>query len=256
MIRYFYLAGLALDLVTAFLIYDHLLTLDAEVKFVWSPKLRPGTCWFLAVRYIALSANIGVAVYYLSDLDHELRQDAMATLSLRVFAMYGLKKWVLWASVTYGQHANIPDVPGVVGCHAIYTANSLRSAGTWEALHSAYIIVVSENGHRQYEGFFLSPHFLTLTEFLSVGAVLGSMYFGMVVQQIIRIIVLANSANVFTFYLGDASSRGFTTSLSVTLLSRLMLNLHGAAATGTDTSTLNMETVRFTGAGEEDFDYR
>jgi hypothetical protein len=68
-----YLSIVDSSLATAFLIYDHLLTLDAEVKFVWSAKLGPGTCWFLAVRYIALSANIGVAVYYFRDLDHEVR---------------------------------------------------------------------------------------------------------------------------------------------------------------------------------------
>jgi hypothetical protein len=59
--------------VTAVLIYDHLLTLGAEVKLIWSSKLRSSTGWFLAVRYIALSANVAVGVYNFGNLDHEVR---------------------------------------------------------------------------------------------------------------------------------------------------------------------------------------
>ncbi|KAJ7767094.1 hypothetical protein B0H14DRAFT_3895094 [Mycena olivaceomarginata] len=128
MIRYFFLAGLAV------LIYDHLLTLGTEVKFIWSSKLR------------------AIAVYNLGNLDHEVRsclrlspapsihstdipdscvkmlwvrdvlllsQETLIEVTLRicVFAMYGLNRLVLacllsaicviaslglWASVTMG----------------------------------------------------------------------------------------------------------------------------------------------------------
>ncbi|KAJ7876753.1 hypothetical protein B0H14DRAFT_2713881 [Mycena olivaceomarginata] len=271
MIRYFFLAGLA------FLIYDHLLTLDAEVKFVWSAKLGPGTCWFLAVRYIALSANIGVAVYYFRDLDHEtcvkmlwvwdvllLSQEALieTTLSLRVFAMYGLNKWILvcllaavgvmgsvglWASVTYGQHANIPAVPGVVGCHALYTATVARSAGTWEALVVCDILVFALTVRRAYIQR-ASP--LYAGSLIQRMATDGSMYFG--------IIVLANLANVLTFYLGHGLVPGFlswfTTSLSVTLLFRLMLNLQEAGAPRIATNPVDTETVRFMEMGRTSID--
>ncbi|KAJ7876739.1 hypothetical protein B0H14DRAFT_3787515 [Mycena olivaceomarginata] len=202
--RYIFLAGLAV------LIYDHLLTLDAEIKLIWSTKLRPGTCWFLVARYIALSANIGVTVYSFKTLIE-------VTLSLRVFAMYGLNIWVLvcllsaicvigtlglWASITFGQQPEIPAVPGLVGCHAMYTnANSLRAAGTWGA-------------------------------------------------------ILVCDLLVFALTFGDDLLAGFlswfTTSLSVTLLSRLMLNLHEAAsgAARINTNTVaTLETIRFTEMG-------
>ncbi|KAF7345330.1 hypothetical protein MSAN_01909900 [Mycena sanguinolenta] len=65
-IRCFFLAALSI------LIYDHLLTLGAEVKYIWSSKLRPGTCWFLAVRYLGLCASIAVCPYYFVDLDDEV----------------------------------------------------------------------------------------------------------------------------------------------------------------------------------------
>ncbi|KAJ7339020.1 hypothetical protein DFH08DRAFT_964072 [Mycena albidolilacea] len=255
MIRYFFLAGLA------FLIYDHLLTLEAEVKFVWSAKLGPGTCWFFAVRYIALSANIGVAVYYFRDLDHE---EALieTTLSIRVFAMYGLNKWILvcllaavgvmgsvglWASVTYGQHANIPAVPGVVGCHALYTATVARSAGTWEALVVCDILVFALTVRRAY---IQRDSPLYAGSLIQRMATDGSMYFG--------IIVLANLANVLTFYLGHGLVPGFlswfTTSLSVTLLSRLMLNLQETGAPRIATNPVDTETVRFMEMGRTSID--
>ncbi|KAJ7876765.1 hypothetical protein B0H14DRAFT_3787532 [Mycena olivaceomarginata] len=200
------------------LIYDHRLTLETEVKLMWSAKLRPGTYWFFAVRYIALSANIGVAVFNFSNLPHEVTL-IEATLSIRVFAMYGRNIWVLvcllsaicvigtlglWASITFGKHANIPAVPGLAGCHEIYAnANSLRS-----------------------------------------------MYFGLM--------VLANLANVLTYYLGDGLIAGFlswfTTSLSVALLSRLMLNLHEAGVAQLATDPVDTTKVQFMEMGRASID--
>ncbi|KAJ7205274.1 hypothetical protein GGX14DRAFT_458879, partial [Mycena pura] len=67
-----------------------------------------------------------------------------------------------------------------------------------------------------------------------------------------RLIVLVNTANLFTFYFGDTLLSGFlswfATSLSMTLLSRLTLNLHEAGMIGIDTEepdTVNLEMLRF-----------
>ncbi|KAJ7258746.1 hypothetical protein B0H12DRAFT_1232192 [Mycena haematopus] len=123
--RSVFLAGLVI------IVYDHLLTLGAEVKYVWSTKLRPSTCWFLALRYIGLVANLTVATWHFADLSLEVcpifavaprsfRFDLVAlpqscvklqwawmflivlletlveaTLAIRVFAMYGLNKLIL-----------------------------------------------------------------------------------------------------------------------------------------------------------------
>ncbi|KAJ7230187.1 hypothetical protein GGX14DRAFT_410080, partial [Mycena pura] len=72
----------------------------------------------------------------------------------------------------------------------------------------------------------------------------GVMYFGL--------IVFVNTANLFTLYFGDTLLSGFlcwfTTSLSMTLLSRLILNLHEACMIGIDTeepNTVNLETLKF-----------
>ncbi|KAJ6489926.1 hypothetical protein C8R45DRAFT_200320 [Mycena sanguinolenta] len=205
-----------------------------------------------------------------------------ATLALRVFAMYGLNKWVLacllcanvaiavsalFASIEYGKHPDLIAVPGFSGCNSVYTSRSeaardrslifcplpaitniLGPAVVWEAILVCDILVfgltirqalVHRKTVSQYSG--------SLIERMATD---GTMYFG--------IIVLANLANVSTFYFGDAILIGFlswfNTSLSLTLISRLILNLHEAADartminTGTLTFTLNTrdpETLQF-----------
>jgi hypothetical protein len=68
-----YLRSVASSPVVGILVYDHLLTLGAEVKYIWSSKLRPSTWWFFAVRYIGLGANIVLSVYNFGEFDHEVR---------------------------------------------------------------------------------------------------------------------------------------------------------------------------------------
>ncbi|KAJ7743910.1 hypothetical protein DFH07DRAFT_835118 [Mycena maculata] len=264
--RNFFLVGLVI------LIYDHLLTLATEVKHIWSSKLRPSTCWFLAVRYIGLSASITISVFYFGDLSHEVCvklqwtwevllvvQEVFVecTLGLRVFAMYGLNLYILacllgagglsaslaiWAIVKYGQPQML-SAPGLNGCHtAIPRTSAFRLAGAWEAQLVCDTLVFALTVRRAYIQRRSSPRYTgTLIERMVTD---GGMYFG--------IIVLANLANLLTFYIGDVLLSGFlswfTTSLSVTLLSRLMLNLHEAANVETDTAmpnTIDLESIRF-----------
>ncbi|KAJ6462294.1 hypothetical protein C8R47DRAFT_1327256 [Mycena vitilis] len=70
----------------------------------------------------------------------------------------------------------------------------------------------------------------------------GAMYF--------VLMVLTNLANVLTYYFGDALIAGllswFAISVAMTVLSRLMLNLHEVATTTTaGPSTMELETLRF-----------
>ncbi|KAJ7106700.1 hypothetical protein C8R44DRAFT_987313 [Mycena epipterygia] len=284
--RSFVVAGLVI------LVYDHLLTLGSEVKYVWSSKLRPSTCWFLAVRYIGLIASIIISVFYFGDLSHErygpscstftpaqqlvpyslscvkmqlawefllVIQEVLVecTLGLRVFAMYGLNLWILtcllgagglsaslalWSIVKYG-HPQMLSAPGLSGCHtAIPRTSAFRLAGAWEAQLVCDTLVFALTVRRAYIQRRTSPRWTgTLVETMVTD---GAMYFGM--------IVIANLANLTTFYTGDILLSGFlswfTTSLSVTLLSRLMLNLHEAAEIGIETAEPNsveLETLRF-----------
>ncbi|KAJ7506162.1 hypothetical protein B0H11DRAFT_2272367 [Mycena galericulata] len=307
--RSFFVAGLVI------LIYDHLLTFGTEVKYVWSSRLRPSTCWFLAVRYAGLAASITISVFYFGNLGHEevrshipiflpdqtktdmnscvkmqlawevllVIQEVLVecTLGLRVFAMYGLNVWILscllaagglsaslalWAIVKYG-HPQMLSAPGLSGCHtAIPRSSAFREctpftlqsipttyipqlaglAGAWEAQLVCDTLVFALTVRRAYIQRRTSPRYTgTLIERMVTD---GGMYFG--------IIVLANLANLSTFYLGDVLLSGFlswfTTSLSVTLLCRLMLNLHEAAGAGIDTAepnTMDLETIRFPTVG-------
>ncbi|KAF7357400.1 hypothetical protein MSAN_01336000 [Mycena sanguinolenta] len=269
--RYVFLAGFVI------LVYDHLLTLKDEVKYVWSTKLRPSTCWFLAMRYTGLVGNITVAMWHFADVSQEfdyslafkevssftpvplmlnhstdscvnlqwawtflivlLETFIEVTLAIRVYAMYGLNRWILGillsaagfilasgmlAMVDFGKDPNRHDLMTAFnGCATILPRSSaVLPAAVWEATVMCDILVfvltvrkafIQRRSDMMFSG--------SLIQRMATD---GSMYFG--------IIILSNLANVMSFYLGDALIAGFlswfTTSLSLTLLSRLMLNLH------------------------------
>ncbi|KAF7345333.1 hypothetical protein MSAN_01910200 [Mycena sanguinolenta] len=281
--RCFFLAGLAI------LVYDHFLTLRTEVKYIWSSKLRPGTCWFLAIRYLGLGANITICAYYFIDLDHEspltlvvfnspifldscdkmqwawqmfiiiLELLVELTLTLRVFALYGLNKWILacllsanasiaivglFAIIEFGKNPELLSEPGLSGCDTAFLARSAaaRPAGGWEAILVCDTLVFVLTARKAFVHWKTIPRYAgSLIERMATD---GTMYFG--------IIVLANLANLLTYYLGDALLSGFlsyfSTNLSLTLISRLMLNLHEAADPWVNNLTLNTrdpETLRF-----------
>ncbi|KAJ7887307.1 hypothetical protein B0H14DRAFT_3127663 [Mycena olivaceomarginata] len=282
--RSFVLAGLVL------LIYDHTLTLATEVKFIWAAKLRPSIYWFLALRYIGLVANIANCVLYFAELNHKLRQNAThverahrepgdtsrmcakphhqsdhnrvlirvkfeATLIMRVFAMYDRNRWILicllavftpwpvlalWDVIEEGQ-PQIFSGPEISGCATVGPRTStFRLAGAWEAQIACDILVFLLTVRRAYVQREAYPRYAgTLLCRMTTD---GAWYFG--------IIIIANAANLVTFYLGDMFITGFLswfiTSLSITLLARLMLNLHKAAAVGMEEpSTIELETLRF-----------
>ncbi|KAF7310190.1 hypothetical protein MIND_00392600 [Mycena indigotica] len=293
--RSFFLIGVVL------LTYDHLLTLRAEVKYIWASSLRMSTFWFLLVRYTGLLASFAVVAFYLGDLGHEVCvrmqlvwevllviQELLVeiTLIVRVFAMYGLNFWILgfllsigsvsgalalWAIIEYGRPVVISPplgVPALHGCHVAFTRQTaLRLAGAWEGLlvcdTVVFLLTVRRvyiqrpvtlrvrlplrMASRQHNAELDRPE--TLLERMYKD---GALYFG--------IIVLANLANLLTFYLGDMLLAGslswFTTNISVALLCRLMLSLHQAGNAGlmsdvSQPSGLETQTLRF-GAPAED----
>ncbi|KAJ6584191.1 hypothetical protein B0H10DRAFT_872874 [Mycena sp. CBHHK59/15] len=266
--RYIFLSGLVI------LVYDHLLTLGSEVMIIWSSKLRLSTCWFLMVRYTAIAVSIVYAFFYFGNLSPEVCiemekvlegllciQEALVevTLGVRVFAMYGLNLWILlsllvpgsisaafalWTIIEYGRPVML-TAPGFGGCHtAIPKSTAIRLAAAWEAQLFCDIVVFGLTLRRAY----VDRGVLGVISGSLIDRMLrdGAMYFG--------IIVLANLANVLTLYLGDIILAGilswFTTSLSVTLICRLMLRLHKAGTPGMASAnheTSELETLRFVG---------
>ncbi|KAJ7900854.1 hypothetical protein B0H13DRAFT_2336368 [Mycena leptocephala] len=253
--RYVFLAGLVI------VIYDHLLTFSTEVKYIWLTKLRRSTCWFLAARYVGLIGNVTVLnqvrFYVLSKRMLTvweiliISQEGLieTTLSIRVFAMYGRNIWVLvpllalvCISVTLavvgavkldGPAQNLA-APGLNGCNTPYprsTADHLAKA--WIGILACDVLVFALTVRQAYMQRHTSqPYAGSLIQRMLKD---GSMYFG--------VIVLATIANISTFYLGDILLSGFlswfTSSLSLTLLCRLMLNLHEAGDERIDTLELN-----------------
>ncbi|KAJ7812703.1 hypothetical protein B0H14DRAFT_2856074 [Mycena olivaceomarginata] len=136
------------------------------------------------------------------------------------------------------------SAPGMTGCHtAIPRSTALRLAGVWEAQLLLDLLVFGltlYKAHADRAVMSLVPG--SLVERMMRD---GAMYFG--------IIVLANLADVLTLYLGDIMIAGilswWTTSLSVTLISRLILNLQraggGNSAAMTNNDSTELESIHF-----------
>ncbi|KAJ7278356.1 hypothetical protein C8J57DRAFT_1306675, partial [Mycena rebaudengoi] len=264
----------------AILIYDHLLTLESEVKWVWLPRHRLATYWFFLVRYMAIVSTATYATFYFGDFLPEtcskieraveclhFIQEVLVevTLGLRVFAVYGSDLRVLalmtvpatataalgiWTLVELHSPGPVMlTVPGFLGCHTVvHKSTSHRLASAWFGRLACDLFVLVLTLHRAYVNRDIAQ--MMSDSLTTVMARDGAMYFG--------IIILATLANVLTilhFYLGDILLSGilswFTTALSTSLLCRLMLNLHeaahieGASQIRENSDSTQLESLRF-----------
>ncbi|KAJ7500078.1 hypothetical protein FB451DRAFT_1207418 [Mycena latifolia] len=246
--RYIFLSGLAI------LLYDHLLTLGTEIQTMWLSELRPGTLWFLGVRYISLVSSATFLVFIFGDLSPKscetmewgleallLLQESLVefTLIWRVLAMFRFNLGVgsamgiayaaavglgLWTVIDYGRPQML-TMPGLTGCHtAIPRDTALRLAGSWLAQLLLDLIVFGLTVYCAYRDRWTIQYLPgSLVKRMARD---GALYFG--------IIVLANLGNILTLFLGDIMIAGilswWTTSLSLALICRLMLNLRSADA--------------------------
>jgi len=162
-----------------------------------------------------------------------LRVLAMCSFNRRVVFMLSLLALIV---LVLGAWSVVPSGPApttdtnLPGCHSLISrAQSIRLAAAWEAQLAGDIILLTLtlcHGYNHSER----------GEMLRAGLLWrvlvrdGAMYFG--------IICLANLANILMYYFGDmytsSSISTFTVSLSVTMICRLMLNLHEAAAIGVE----------------------
>ncbi|KAJ6545285.1 hypothetical protein B0H19DRAFT_1266742 [Mycena capillaripes] len=87
--RYFYLAGIVL------LTYDHLLTFQSEVRYIWTSGHRKASAWYLFVRYFALCANAIMFALAFGDIP---AKEVMIEISLilRLRAMYSFDKRMMF----------------------------------------------------------------------------------------------------------------------------------------------------------------
>ncbi|KAG0702188.1 hypothetical protein DFH29DRAFT_512331 [Suillus ampliporus] len=158
-------------------------------------------------------------------------------MTIRTYALYGRSKYLLtWmiivmvalgggASVgTFGHFSSNLIVWSGVGCDETYTAEiAVRLGLAWLAqlIFDLLIFVLTVYRICKTRGL-LRLSLIARRNVVEIMFQDGVMYFGAM--------VLCNIPNILTFYVGSAATASilspFTSCMSVTLISRLMLNLH------------------------------
>ncbi|KAJ6505852.1 hypothetical protein C8R47DRAFT_1209797 [Mycena vitilis] len=190
------------------LIYDHALTLESEIKFVWGKPKRLSFFLFVVLRYVSLLSNVGIC----HDLTLEkigiiILQCVLAgsVLALRVYAMYNYNKIILLFVIPAGSMAvglAVWSIAGgtwvlatqEIGCeYPVSKQSAIRMAGAWEAQFLCDVIVFVFTLRRSYREPFKIPGSL-----LSHMTRDGALYFA--------VLALVNLANILMYYFVVGSS--------------------------------------------------
>ncbi|KAG2125038.1 hypothetical protein DEU56DRAFT_983397 [Suillus clintonianus] len=166
-------------------------------------------------------------------------------LTLRTYALYGRSKrllaWMVVAVITlagvasagmFGNHSSIMIIVPGVDCYESYDATTPASPGlAWVALfaYESLIFILTVSRIFKTKGLLRSPSLLMCRRnIIDIIFQDGAMYFA--------VMSLSNIPNILAFYFGSDISKttlaSFTSCMSVTLVSRLMLNLHKSIDTG------------------------
>jgi len=251
------------------LYYDHLLTFDQEIDYLWARPKHQSSYWFFLNRYFSLFGNVAVTVLGFSEFSGEsckryllFRQLFLIAnqiivcilLTLRVYALYECSIRILrylagigiilvflpcWALL---DEMNIPVQTTTFGCHvALPTITAYRLAGAWEALFVYDSIIFSLTIYKAWT--VRRDYAVTGVAIPLISLILrdGAIYFS--------VMAICNLSNILTYYLCDPFLRGslstLANSISVTLMSRLMLNLHQTADDGLFTTQVTSTNVDY-----------
>ncbi|KAJ7501242.1 hypothetical protein B0H11DRAFT_1908548 [Mycena galericulata] len=233
-------------------LYDHFLTLESEIRHIWVRPVKRSSIWFLTVRYVALLSNLSMMAFFMGDFSPEsLRRSSSdvrrhttphaflfaliitaGTLALRVCAMYGFKWRVLVSLVIVAVVAVSLGIWAVVrpeitletspaSCFATMPRpTAIRksrqcTAAAWDAQLICDILILCLTLRR------------AVTYHRTVGLTSGSLLAKMVRDG--KVICAVNVANIVMLYKHLILPRTSPVIISVTMISRLMLNLHDAA---------------------------
>ncbi|KAJ3931243.1 MAG: hypothetical protein NXY57DRAFT_1008362 [Lentinula lateritia] len=249
------------------LYYDHLLTLDAEIRLIWKRSRNSSRYLFLFNRYLAFFGNIAAAYpVYSSSLTlsscrylvlyHRIfiaLTQAIVTgiLILRVYALYGCRRWflvcflgvlalgtatsIILVTVNGLSTSNLTSLSQ--GCRNVSSNAGAKMAIGWEGILLLDTILFALTLWKGYH------HRLPIgTNRLGVSlfAVVvrdGSIYF--------FIMASLNLVNIISFYTPgrlQGNFSNFVGCISVTLMSRMMLDLHEAAEMGIYTTNAHALT--------------
>jgi len=245
------------------LCYDHLLTLESEINFVWRKPKRLSFFVFVTLRYLALLSSIGMVILRFSEIPLErchawnfakkgliILQNVLVgyMFALRVYAMYNFSKTILlflcvmglttiilaaWSTVS---ETTLPiTVPA--GCDIpVSKESAIRMAAAWESQFLCDVVIFGFTVWRSYRQPSKIPGSI-----LSHMARDGAQYFA--------VIALVNLVNILMYYFGDpwiaGSMSWFTSTISITMMLRLMLNLHKVADVGILTDQFTTSTLVF-----------
>lgn len=233
------------------LYYDYFLTFSDEVSHIWHRPKSGASYLFLLNRYFTLLADIAVNVgnfipfETIPSCKHYVffRQVALIIaqvivcliLVLRTYALYGRSKRVLTGLLLYGlvlvaasswamvgQHS---EASIHLGCHlGMDLMTGIHTAVAWEALFCFDCAIIVLTMYKSWQERHRS-NVAALHDLVGVIVRDGAIYFG--------VMACVNAANTVTFYVLSPGLRGvlstFAGSMSVTLMSRVMLNLHSSA---------------------------
>ncbi|KAG1841867.1 hypothetical protein C8R48DRAFT_738551 [Suillus tomentosus] len=246
------------------LIYDHIATLPEEIAFIWRRPKALSSKLFLVNRYVALLGNIfALCIDFLPMSDESCVKYTLCRqlfflfqglivcliLTIRIYALYGCNKRVLiWMIIigfilvivacagTFGHFSSNATIYPGVGCYETYTAPIAARVGlAWVALFVFELLIFILTVYRicKTRGL-LRLSLFTRSNVINIVFHDGAMYFGAM--------TLINIPNILTYYSGSVNTRGslatFTSSMSATLISRLVLNLHESMDTGILSTTV------------------
>ncbi|KAJ7252444.1 hypothetical protein C8J57DRAFT_1474116 [Mycena rebaudengoi] len=269
------------------LCYDHLLTLDSEINFLWRRPKRLSFFLFILLRYFSLLSNIAMTQTLL-NFDYVAPERCNAggivkkvllllqsvlvgyILGLRVYAMYNFSKLVLFPcsaavvtvilaawSITSETTISVTDAPGCQ--YAMSKPSAIRMAGAcqeaqWGAFPTNEWVTYLKCPPDSYVTWFVFG-FTVFRSYRRPDQIAGSILDYMVRDGALYFAVLAlvNLVNILMYYevlpllvrLPSELCRRLPVCLSITMVSRLMLNLHKARDVGIVTDESILSSMHF-----------
>ncbi|KAJ7637352.1 hypothetical protein DFH06DRAFT_654912 [Mycena polygramma] len=211
------------------LFWDHAITLDTEIMLLWRRRKSLSAYGFYINRYFGFFSGIAVSAlpFLTLSLEECMRYSLFRELALvatqiitsiimviRVYALYGRSRRVLWGFVGIAL--------SVIGV-SVYAFSQQHSISFGCLLGSNLLV--------RFTRLRIDP-LQCISQPTSDDSLVQSTY----ACGVRRIMALANLANIATYYLPTRVSPGslstFSSCISVTMISRMILHLHEHANAG------------------------